>query len=122
MIFSKVDLIQGYHQVPVYPEDIPKAAVITLFGLFKFLQMPFGSQNAAQTFQRMMDSILRGVDFLFVYLDDILIASVLMEEHLAHLQSLFIWLSQHGLIINPAKCQFKLSWASDYKRFPYHPK
>ncbi|KAL1279987.1 hypothetical protein QQF64_014587 [Cirrhinus molitorella] len=108
-LFLKVDLIRGYHQVPVYHKDIPKTAVITPFGLFDFLRMPFGLKNAAQTFQRMMDSILRGLDFLFIYLDDILIASVSMEEHLAHLQSLFVRLSQHGLIINPAKCQFGLT-------------
>lgn len=71
--------------------------------------MPFGLKNAAQTFQRMMDSILRDLDFLFVYLDDILVASISRSEHLAHLRLLFTRLSQHGLIINPTKCQFGLA-------------
>lgn len=70
--------------------------------------MPFGLKNAAQTFQRLMDSMLQGVDFLFVYLDDILVASRSKEEHLSHLSSLFDHLSVHGLIINPAKSQFGL--------------
>lgn len=104
MIFLKMDLILGYRQVSVYHLDTPKTAVIMPFCLFKFLKMPFALKNAVQTFQQMKDSILRRLDFLFVYLDDFLVAGISMEEHLAHLKSLFSYLSQHGLIINPDKC------------------
>lgn len=79
-IFSKVDLVCGYHQDM---QDIPKPTVITPFGLFEFLRMPFGLKEAAQTFQRLMDLVLRDMPFLFVYLDDILVASVSQEEHLS---------------------------------------
>ena len=81
VVFAKVDLVRGYHQVPVHPQDVPKTAVITPFGLFKFLRMPFGLKGAAQTFQRLMDSVLRDMPFLFVYLDDILVANSSVEEN-----------------------------------------
>lgn len=68
--------------------------------------MPFGLKGAAQTFQHLMDSVLRDMLYLFVYLDDILVTSASMEDHMAHLWLLFEQLSEHGLIVNPAKCQF----------------
>uniref|UniRef100_A0AAV2JZV2 Gypsy retrotransposon integrase-like protein 1 n=1 Tax=Knipowitschia caucasica TaxID=637954 RepID=A0AAV2JZV2_KNICA len=105
---DEVDLVRGYHQVPVRRQDVPKMAVITPFGLFEFLRMPFGLKGAAQTFQRLMDSVLRDMPFLFVYLDDVLVASASVEEHMSHLRQLFERLSQHGLIVNPAKCRFGL--------------
>ncbi|XP_069796568.1 uncharacterized protein [Narcine bancroftii] len=66
-----------------------KMAIITPFGLFEFLRMPFGLKNAAQTFQCLMDAVVKYLDFVFIYLDDILIASRKCDEHEAHLRTFF---------------------------------
>ena len=81
--------------------DITKTAIITSFGLFEFLRMPFGLKNSAQTFQRLMDSILLDVPHAFVYLDDILVVSFSPTEHLEDLKFLF---RDNGMVVNRAKC------------------
>jgi hypothetical protein len=68
--------------------------------------MPFGLRNAAQTFQRFMDSLFKHLPFVFCYLDDIIIASHTLEEHHEHLRQIFTILKENGLQINPVKCVF----------------
>ena len=58
-IFSKIELMRGYHHIPVSRASIPKTAIITPFGLWEFKRMPFSLKNAAQAFQRLKDSIMR---------------------------------------------------------------
>jgi hypothetical protein len=68
--------------------------------------MPFGLRNAAQTFQRFIDEVLRGLDFCYRYIDDLPIASATPEEHLHHLRLVLERLQQHGLLINVPKSIF----------------
>ncbi|UYV63260.1 hypothetical protein LAZ67_2003567 [Cordylochernes scorpioides] len=86
--------------------DIPKTAVITPFGLFEFPRMSFGLCNAAQTFQRLINEVLQGLDFAYAYIDDVLIASDSENQHVSHLQQLFGRLRDYGLTINETKCTF----------------
>jgi len=105
-VFSTLDLRSGYLQVPLAEDAIPKTAVITPFGLFEFLRMPFGLKNAGMSFQRMMDQLFHGLDFVFVYIDDILVASPDMETHIRDLEVVFNKLRTHGLVLNLDKCVF----------------
>lgn len=105
-IFTRIDLKKAFHQVPVNTDDIPKTAIITPFGLFEYTFMTFGLRNAAQTFQRMIDEVLRGLDFTFAYIDDIFISSTNYDEHVKHVREVLKRLQKHGLRINAEKCIF----------------
>ncbi|GBO13151.1 Transposon Ty3-I Gag-Pol polyprotein, partial [Araneus ventricosus] len=105
-VFTTLDLKRAYHQVPMHEDDKQKTAIITPFGLFQFNFMTFGLRNAAQTMQRLMDNALQGLDFCFVYIDDLLIASSSLEEHLDHLKQVFDRLRKFGLVLNRDKCVF----------------
>ncbi|GFU71040.1 transposon Tf2-6 polyprotein [Trichonephila clavipes] len=71
--------------------------------------MQFGLCNAASTFQRFADEVLRGLNFVYAFIDDILVASSSEAEYIQHLRLLFQQLDQYGLSINPSKCTFGAS-------------
>jgi hypothetical protein len=105
-VFSKLDLKKGYLQVPVAAANVAKTAIITPFGLFEFVRMPFCLKIAGMAFQCLMDSLLGDLLFAFVYLDDILVASPSLEHHCRHLSQIFSLREQSGLVINTEKCIF----------------
>ena len=107
--FTTLDLASGYWQVSMHPHDIEKTAFITPSGLYEFLVMPFGLNNAPGTFQRLMNWILKDYLGLFVavYLDDIIIYSKgSLELHLDHVKQVFQTLREAQLSIKLKKCHF----------------
>ena len=104
--FSKLDLSQAYQQVPL-EEDSKKYVVInTQRGLFRYTRLPFGISSAPGIFQRVIESILQGIDGVVVYLDDILITGVTKEAHLKTLDEVLSRLDRAGLRVKKSKCEF----------------
>ena len=104
--FSTLDLASGYWQVEVDPLDREKTAFITPFGLHQFRVMPFGLSNAPATFQRLMEQVLAGLHWstCLVYLDDIIVFSRTVADHLDQLRDVFTRLKNAGLTLKPSKC------------------
>jgi hypothetical protein len=101
--------VRAYNQITVHLGDTQKTVITTPFGLLEFPFMSCGLRNAAQTFQRFMDDILRGLDFCFAYLNDILVFSRSLEDHERHLRAILGRLQTYGILINSAKCVFRPS-------------
>ena len=106
--FTSLDLASGYHQVEMNERDAPRTAFSTEQGHFEFKRMPFGLKNAPATFQRLMDNVLKGLqeDICLVYLDDIVIYSNSLEEHLLKLTKVFDRLVEANFKLKLEKCQF----------------
>jgi hypothetical protein len=83
-VFSKIDLCAGYHQIKIHAEDIPKMAFTIRYGPYEYLVMPFGLTNVPALFMYLMNSVfmLELDKFVVVFIDDILVYSKTMEEHL----------------------------------------
>src|SRR6266511_4585820 len=106
--YSSWDLISGFWQIEIEKEDKAKTAFSTSWGYYEYNVMPFGLKGAPATFQRLMTKVLGPYlyDFVMVYLDDIIIFSQTMEEHLQHMRKVLEALRQAGLKLKLEKCEF----------------
>ncbi|GBG82920.1 hypothetical protein CBR_g36447 [Chara braunii] len=106
--FTKIDLRSGYHQIRVAAEDQPKPTFRSRFDHYEFTVMPFVFTNALATFQTTMNDIFRDIleEYVIVYLDDILVYSCTLEDHIRHLHDVLQCLRKHGFYAKLSKCRF----------------
>ncbi len=104
--FSTLDLQSGYWQVQMAKEDQEKTAFITSHGLFEFRVMPFGLANAPATFERLMERILKGLQWktCLIYLDDVIVYANEFEEAVSRLDDVFSKIHSARMKLNPKKC------------------
>jgi hypothetical protein len=108
LVFSKIDLRSGYHQIKISAEDMLKMAFTTRYGLYEYFVMYFGLTNALAHFVYLMNSVfMPEVDkFVMVFIDDILVYSKTMEEYEEHLRIVLQQLREHQLYAKFSKCEF----------------
>ncbi|GBL98739.1 Transposon Ty3-I Gag-Pol polyprotein [Araneus ventricosus] len=110
-LFSTMDLKSGYWQIEVDERDREKTAFITPDGLYQFRVIPFGLCNASATFERLMNSLLKGMKWkhCLCYLDDVIVYAAIFEEHLRRLSMVLQCIRSAGLTLNHEKCFFSQS-------------
>jgi hypothetical protein len=107
-VFSKIDLRSGYHQLRIWPSDIPKTTFITKYGQYEFTVMSFGLTNVLAYFMYLMNSVFMDYldKFVVVFIDDILVYSQNEQDHEEHLRKVLQRLQHCQLYAKLSKCEF----------------
>ena len=110
-VFTKLDLRNAYHLVRIREGDEWKTAFNTHLGHFEYLVMPFGLTNAPAVFQNLVNDVLRDMinNFVVVFLDDILVYSQSMDDHVLHVRTVLQRLLENRLFVKAEKCEFHAS-------------
>lgn len=108
---TTIDLSQGFFQMELDPQSSKYTAFNTCFGTFKFQPLPMGLSSSPNSFQLLMDKLLRGLTYrsCLCYLDDILVCSETFQQHISDLNDIFTRFRNAGLKLNPKKCSFAKS-------------
>ena len=104
--FSTLDLRAGYHHIGLTTDLIPKTAFTSPFGKYKYVKVPFGLAQAPAYFQELMTGVLKDLPFAMAYLDNIIIYSSTLQEHLEHIRTVFEKLRYAKLSMKLSKCHF----------------
>lgn len=106
--FTTIDMAKAFHQIEMDPESIEKTAFTVNNGHFEYVRMPYGLKNGPSTFQRCMDNVLKEYlhKFCFVYMDDVVVFSKSLQEHINHLKLIFQKIKEFNLKIELDKCEF----------------
>ncbi|KAK0594549.1 hypothetical protein LWI29_017364 [Acer saccharum] len=110
-LLSFMDPYSGYNQILMHPDDQEKTAFVTERGIFCYKVMPFGLKNAGATYQRLVNKMFAKMlgSTMEVYIDDMLVKSLVAQQHIDHLRQSFDVLDQYGMKLNPTKCSFGVS-------------
>ncbi|KAK4856809.1 hypothetical protein QYF36_021535 [Acer negundo] len=110
-LLSFIDAYSGYNQILMHPDDQEKTAFVTEQGTFCYKVMPFGLKNASATYQRLVNKMFAKMlgTTMKVYIDDMLVKSLVAQQHIDHLRQSFNILDKCGMKLNPTKCSFGVS-------------